>query len=206
MFTHKLLGVIFDLDNTLVSSSLDFDSIRASLGCIRDMDLLDFVDALPEQQKVEANELLIEYELNDCLTTEKLSGTDELLTLLSRVKIPCAIVTRNSREAALLKVHHNNIDIPLLLTREDHKAKPAPDALLYIANLWNIPPKNLLYVGDYLYDIQAAKNADTMSCLVTHGKTASYENLADIVVNELTDLNMLVTQHVNLTNISTNGF
>lgn len=194
MLTHKLLGVIFDLDNTLVTSFLNFEAIRAALNCPQGIDLLDFVDALPQQEKIQAKKVLIDYEIDDALNAKKLIGTDELITLLAELTIPCAIVTRNCKQAALLKVENNNIDIPILLTREDHKAKPAPDALLYLAKLWATPPENLLYVGDYLYDIQAAHNANTMSCLVTHGETVSYSNLANIVVNELTELSDMIKE------------
>lgn len=194
MLTHKLLGVIFDLDNTLVSSTLNFDSIRADLGCPKNTDLLDFVDALPKEQKVDANRLLIKYEMRDAIDTKKLAGTDEILTLLSVLNIPCAIVTRNCRQAALLKIAHHHIDITTLLTREEHKAKPAPDALLHIAKCWDIPPENLLYVGDYLYDLQSANNANTMSCLVTYGKVMSYADLATIEVNDLMALSEVIKQ------------
>ena len=194
MLTHKLLGVIFDLDNTLVSSTLNFDSIRADLGCPKNTDLLDFVDELPKEQKVEANRLLIKYEMRDAIDTKKLAGTDEILTLLSVLNIPCAIVTRNCRQAALLKIAHHHIDITTLLTREEHKAKPAPDALLHIAKCWDIPPENLLYVGDYLYDLQSANNANTMSCLVTYGKVMSYADLATIEVNDLMALSEVIKQ------------
>lgn len=188
LLTHKLLGVIFDLDNTLVSSSLNFEEIRAALDCPKGIDLLTFVDALPQQKKVDANRLLVEYETTDAINSIKLTGTDELLERLSELNIPCAIVTRNCYQAALLKLQSNNIDIPILLTREDYKAKPAPDALLHLARYWETPPENLLYVGDYLYDLQAAKNANTMSCLVTYGETLSYAHLATIEVNDLTQL------------------
>lgn len=194
MLTHKLLGVIFDLDNTLVSSSLNFDKIRSDLGCPKNIDLLDFVDDLPSKQKIDANKLLVKYETIDALNATKLSGTDVLLTLLSELEIPCAIVTRNCRQAALLKIKQNSINIPTLLTREDHKAKPAPDALLHMAKCWDTPPENLLYVGDYLYDIQAAQNANTMSCLVTYGKTMSYADLATIEVNNLSELSGAIKQ------------
>jgi HAD superfamily hydrolase (TIGR01549 family) len=194
LLAQKLLGVIFDLDNTLVSSSLNFEEIRASLGCAKDIDLLDFVDALPTEQQIHANNLLVEFEVSDALNAKKLLGTEQLIALLSELDIPCAIVTRNCRQAALIKMQNNNIAIPLLLTRADHKAKPAPDALLHLAQLWQAPAENLLYVGDYLYDLQAAQNANTMSCLVTHGETPDYANLATIVVNELTELTEVIRQ------------
>jgi HAD superfamily hydrolase (TIGR01549 family) len=177
-----------------VSSSLNFDSIRDNLGCPKNIDLLEFIDALPNYKKINANKVLVEYEINDALNATKLTGTDELLEQLSELDIPCAIVTRNCKQAALLKVKHNNIDIPILLTREEHKAKPAPDGLLHIASVWKTPPENLLYVGDYLYDLQAAQNANTMSCLVTYGKSISYANLATIKVNNLIALSEVIKQ------------
>ncbi len=194
MLTHKLLGVIFDLDNTLVSSSLNFDKIRSDLGCPKDIDLLDFVDTLPQKQKIDAHKLLVKYEMTDAHSATKLAGTDVLLTLLSELEIPCAIVTRNCNQAALLKIQQNSINIPTVLTREDHKAKPAPDALLDVAKKWNTPPENLLYVGDYLYDLQAAQNANTMSCLITYGKKMSYADLATIEVHNLTELSRTIEQ------------
>ena len=194
MLPHKLSGVIFDLDNTLVSSALNFDDIRIALGCPKDIDLLDFVEGLPSDQQIQANELIVKFEINDARNTEKLIGTDQLLALLSRLDIPCAIVTRNCREAALIKIKHNNIAIEQVFTRADHKAKPAPDALLHLAQLWGFPAENLLYVGDYLYDLQAAENAKTLSCLVTHGSEVYYADMATIVVNELTELSEIIAQ------------
>lgn len=192
MLINKLQGVIFDLDNTLVSSSLNFDEIRVALGCPLGSDLLDFVAALPPQEQVEATRVLIEFETIDATNATNLAGTLELLALIAELELPCAIVTRNCREAAVVKLNNNNIDIPILLTREDHKAKPAPDALLHLAECWQTPPENLLYVGDYLYDLQAAQNANTMSCLVTNGTPASYEDLASVVVNDLTELTDMI--------------
>ncbi|TWX64769.1 HAD family hydrolase [Colwellia demingiae] len=205
LLTHKLLGVIFDLDNTLVSSSLNFDCIRESLGCAKEIDLLDFVDSLPENKKIAANKVLVDYEISDALSASKLAGTDELLALLSKLSIPCAIVTRNCKQAALIKLNNNNIDVPILLTREDHKAKPAPDALLHLAQYWNTPPENLLYVGDYLYDLQAAQNANTMSCLVTYAKALSYASLANIVVNDLSELSEAIKQKFSVNNVNVCG-
>lgn len=194
MLKNRLSGVIFDLDNTLVSSSLNFDEIRDSIGCPESIDLLNFVNSLLLDEQHQATQKIIEYEMEDAHSAKKLIGTDQLLSLLSSENIPTAIITRNSKEAAMIKIKNNNINIPLLLTREDHKAKPAPDALLYVAAQWQLSPKNILYVGDYLYDIQAANNANTMSCLITYGENLSFASLADIVVNDLTELHQMIAK------------
>ena len=192
MLTNKLAGIIFDLDNTLVSSSLNFNQIRAALYCPSEINILDHVETLSVEDQVKAHKMLIDYELADAQQSAKMIGTDDLLNFLSRLGIPHAIVTRNCRQAAQQKITNNRIDIPLLITREDHKAKPAPDALLHIAKHWQLSPENILCVGDYVYDLQAAKNAKMLSCLVTNGAVTDYADLASLVVNDLAELKQML--------------
>ncbi|MEW6998729.1 HAD family hydrolase [Colwelliaceae bacterium BS250] len=198
MLTNNLLGVIFDLDNTLVSSSLDFNKIKDSLGCPKEKDILDYVDSLPKEHQIQARLQLFDYEMADAHDARKLAGTDELLALLSSLGIPCAINTRNCQQAALLKLQNNGIEIPLLLTREEHKAKPAPDSVLYVAKYWQQNTNNLLFVGDHLYDLQTAQNANTMSCLLTYGRTLGYASLANLVVKDLTELSGIIAHTFNV--------
>ncbi len=186
-------GVIFDLDNTLVTSSLNFIEIKAALNCPEHIDILEFVASLPLQQQVEANAKIIEYEMADAHSSSLLTGAREILALLTSLKLPCAIVTRNCKEATQVKLAKNDLAIELVLTREEHKAKPAPDALLHIAKLWELSPAKLLYVGDYLYDVQAAQNANMRSCLLTFGEQLSYAHLATLVANDLSELSKALT-------------
>ncbi|QIR15565.1 HAD family hydrolase [Shewanella aestuarii] len=189
MALSNIQGIIFDLDGTLVESSLDFTLIRDQIGCPHDVDLLTFIDDLDcEQQKKQANSIVFEHENRDAQYAKSLTGLDELLSHIDKINLPSAIVTRNSKAATEQKLQQNNIDIALVLTRECYPAKPAPDALLAIAKQWNIPPKHIVYVGDYLYDIQAAKNAGMLACFINHGKPKSYQHLADIIVENLPHL------------------
>jgi HAD superfamily hydrolase (TIGR01549 family) len=194
LLKQPVLGVVFDLDNTLISSSLNFSEIKVAINCPIEVDILKFIDSLNSKQKCEAQRVVYDYEIADAMDAKKLAGTDEVLNLLNRLNIPFAIVTRNNKEAALLKVKNNNIQVPLLLTREDCKAKPAPDALNYLAQYWKILPENLLCVGDYLYDIQMAINANTQSCFVSYGKEVDYANLATFVVHDLNSLRQVISQ------------
>ena len=189
MALSSIQGIIFDLDGTLVESSLDFTLIRDQIGCPHNIDLLTFIDELDcEQQKQHANRIVFEHENQDALNAKSLTGLEDLLNYIAQINLPCAIVTRNSKAASQQKLKQNNIDIALVLTRECYPAKPAPDALLAIAKQWNISPQHIVYVGDYLYDIQAAKNAGMLACFINHGKPKSYQNLADIVVHNLPHL------------------
>ena len=159
-------GVIFDLDGTLVSSELDFSLIKAQIGCPDNEDLLDFIAQLPSPyMREEAMNIVHQHELLDAQHATLLPGVSEAIALLNERNIPMAIVTRNFDKAAALKLKNNPLPISTVLTRSDAPAKPDPSALNAIATLWNISADNLLYVGDYLYDIQAAHNANMRACL-----------------------------------------
>jgi HAD superfamily hydrolase (TIGR01549 family) len=178
-------GVVFDLDNTLVSSSLNFNEIKSAIKCPEEFDILDYIESLSDVEKSKANQLVHQYEMDDANTAKKLAGVDEILSLLERLGIPCAIVTRNNKTAASIKLRNNAIEVPLLLTRENFNAKPAPDALIYVAKQWQVSLDKVLCVGDYLYDIQMANNANTLSCLVSYGHEIDYAHLATFVVDDM---------------------
>ncbi|WP_435237721.1 HAD family hydrolase [Psychromonas sp. PT13] len=188
MLINGIAGVIFDLDKTLVSSSLNFKNIKADVGCPEDSSILDYIDKLPAEQQANVTGKVIEFEIADAQESYQLPGASTLLDLLVTLDIPYAIVTRNCRDAALMKLQKNNISSSLLITREDHLAKPAPDALLHIAAKWKITPEKILCVGDYIYDLEAANNANMHACLVTNGEQVEFEHLANMVVNDLNEL------------------
>jgi HAD superfamily hydrolase (TIGR01509 family) len=192
----QIKGIIFDLDGTLVESSLDFELIRQQIGCPEGIDLLEYVDGLScKTSKANANQLILEHEYQDALNAKPIKGMAELIKTIDAAKLPTAIVTRNSLAASAIKVRQNNIAIGHVLTREDYPAKPAPDALLAIAAQWQIAPQHIIYVGDYLYDIQAANNAGMIACFINHGIECEYQHLADIVIEELSQLQpLLVSQ------------
>ncbi|MBB1439512.1 HAD family hydrolase [Shewanella sp. SG41-4] len=189
-------GIIFDLDGTLVESSLDFSLIRQQIGCPEDIDLLIYVEKLScKVAQSKANQIILEHEYQDAMNAKPIKGMTEIIEAISHANIPTAIVTRNSLAASKMKVKQNNIAIDHVLTREDYPAKPAPDALLAIAAQWQIHPQHIIYVGDYLYDIQAANNAGMIACFINHGIESDYQYLADIVIEELSQLQPLFTKN-----------
>ncbi|MCL1066015.1 HAD family hydrolase [Shewanella olleyana] len=192
----NIKGVIFDLDGTLVESQLNFGEIKQQLNCPFETDVLDFIeDMASKEQQDRAHQIIIEHETSDAMNAKALPHMHALLASLQQFSLPTAIVTRNSKAATATKLSQNNIAMELVLTRECYPAKPAPDALLAIANKWNIPAAELIYVGDYLYDIQAAKNAGMMSVFINHHQHTEYQDQADFIVSDLKELQIaLATQ------------
>lgn len=179
----EIKGFIFDLDGTLLTSTLNFNLIREALGCPRDSDILSFIATLTQQQQVSANQLVCEHEIRDAQSASWIEGAQQLVELLMDKQLPLAIVTRNCRAAAELKMRRNRLNIASLLTREDTPPKPDPSALLTIAKQWQLAPNELAYVGDYLFDVQAANRSGMMSCLYAAQHAPDYAHQADWVFN-----------------------
>lgn len=186
---NQLDGIIFDLDGTLVDASLDFALMREQVGCPEGVDMLKFIDTKPDpDERRRCHALVIEHEMRDAKQSQWLPGAKSLVTKLHNLSRPQAIVTRNCHQASQIKICNNDIPIQTVLSRENYPPKPAPDALLAIAEQWCIDPGRLMYVGDFLYDVQAGNNAGMLSCLITHGKNMAYGDQANHVFASLEEL------------------
>ncbi|WP_404343360.1 HAD family hydrolase [Pseudoalteromonas mariniglutinosa] len=187
-------GVIFDLDGTLVSSELDFTLIKAQVGCPLGRDLLTYIAELPSAyMREEAMNIVYQHELHDAQHASLLPGVADAITYLHKQQVPMAIVTRNFDRAAALKLKNNPLPISTVLTRSDAPPKPDPSALNTIAQLWQLEQSTLIYVGDYLYDIQAAHNANMRACLYAPSDAVpTYASEADFVIHHFSELPKLV--------------
>lgn len=178
---QPIKGVIFDLDGTLVDSILDFAAICAFLGVQHGTDLLEFIKKLPPQARDSALDYIHNQEMLDAHQSTWLPGAQKMMNKLNTASLPTAIVTRNSRAASNIKVQRNEITVDHLISREDAKPKPDPEALLDLCERWGLSPKHCLYVGDYHYDLDAAANAGMRSCLYTgaHTHPSNYQHFSD---------------------------
>ena len=175
----SIQGVIFDLDGTLVDSRLDFTAIRSALACPEGVGVLEYIQLLPESDRRAAEQIVLDHERRGAERAEWIPGARECLQFCARRNLPTAILTRNAREVADLTMSRLGIQVDMLLAREDCPPKPAPDGLLQIAAAWSLSPKRLVYVGDFLYDLQAARRANMISCFYDPALTGLYPDETD---------------------------
>ncbi|MFY8299091.1 HAD family hydrolase [Pseudoalteromonas sp. SS15] len=185
-------GVIFDLDNTLVSSSLNFKHIRAEIGCTEHTDLLTYIEQLPEVEAQAAMDIVLSHEYQDAESAVLMPGVVECLAALAEQNIKMAVVTRNCQHAAQLKLAKTGLKFDIVLTRDDAPAKPDPTALLQVADSWQVNPSQCIYVGDFLFDIQAADNAQMDSCLYIIDVRPDYADRATHTIEHFSQLTKLV--------------
>ena len=191
----RLRAIVFDLDNTLVSSNMDFHWLRTQIGCPQHLDVLNYTSKIAcPVTKATAQQKILNHELEDAQMSHLMPGCKMLLAYIENQSLHTAIITRNCLQAAQTKVTHHQLGISRIISREHYPPKPSPDALIALATEWQISPSELLYVGDHLYDLEAARNAQMPSCLVTHGNQRSCSHFASVIVPHLDDLTRLLEQ------------
>lgn len=179
----KVMG--FDLDGTLVKMRLDFRSIRKDLG-IPEGDTLRYISSLKEPERQRLLKELETREKEAAENAEIAPGAREIIDLCKKNGIKVVVITRNSQEAAALTLEVLNLDVDMILSRENAPPKPSPDALNLVLNHYGIEPYQMAYVGDYLYDVQAGNNAGVKTILLTTQERADeWAPAADFVAIDL---------------------
>ncbi len=122
-----------------------------------------------------------------------LPGAIELLRSLDEHGRPWAIATSSRREQVgasinALKLHRE----PTIVDGSDvDHAKPAPDLLLAAARILDVEPSRSWYVGDAIWDMQAARAAGMAAIGVVSGAATAQELAeagASSTVDDLTAL------------------
>ena len=190
--------VIFDMDGTLTEELLDFDAIRAEIGVTGSGGILEYIATLPPAERQQAQDILHRHEITAAQAATLLPDTAETLLALRNNGIQTALLTRNSPLCArTVLAKHNLLDFwHHISTRDDLPHKPHKDSILRITQKLGVPIRQTLMVGDYLYDVQAARNADCDSALLlTADEFATrppYADLATYCIGSLTELLAIV--------------
>ena len=122
-------------------------------------------------------------------------GIKKLIDYLDKKEIFWGIVTNKSRGLTekLLKFNDLYNQCSVLVCGDDGlKPKPYPDTLLHALKSLGIKCHEALYLGDGYRDIQAAKNANIKSILVTYGYLKEEDKYHDwgasYIINHPVDL------------------
>lgn len=159
-------GVIFDLDGTLADSRLDFVAMRQDLGITAGMPILEWIDAEPNAAaRAKAHATILRHEMAGALSATLMPGASDLLSGLRREGIKTGIFTRNARAVTTLTLERLALSVDVAVAREDGPPKPDPSGLLAICADWGVGCSEVIFVGDYLYDLDAGKRAGIKTIL-----------------------------------------
>lgn len=189
---HAITGWIFDLDGTLTKPVHDFAYIRRELAIPDTADILEYLAILPANEAAWRHQRLDDIERELAHDASASPGACACVQRLSRSGVKLGILTRNSREIALLTLAAIGLadcfSPEHVLGRDDAPPKPHTGGIVQLLNQWNIPAQQAVMVGDYLFDLQAGRAAGTLTVQVGRPDGKQWPNEADLYVATLAAL------------------
>jgi sugar-phosphatase len=201
MLTLNCQAILFDLDGTLIESTLYIERLWQDWGLQHGVTARYMSEVMHGRRAVEivssvAPHLQVEDEVY-ALETEEIvkmegmkpyPGAKELLSALPRGK--WAIATSGSRRVASARLNYAKLPTPdVFITADDVRAgKPAPDAYLLAANGLNVKPSECVVVEDTAAGIQAGKAAGMRTIGIASTRSEESLRQADVVVAQLADI------------------
>ena len=188
-------GIVFDLDGTLIESTIDFELMRDRVfGYLIDMGLgyvlerSDTVAKNMDRVRIEIREtnidlktvetrveaICVEVEMMSVEYTKEVPGAGDSLRALRVMGNPLALLTRGSRNYATqaLRASHLTGLLDTIICRDDHaisEAKPHPEAMRRAAAALNLRPEQCILIGDHLMDLECANSAGSLFVAVLSG-------------------------------------
>ncbi|MFP4354753.1 MAG: HAD family hydrolase [Phycisphaerae bacterium] len=190
---QQFAGVIFDMDGTLVDSQLDFERIRRHLGVEPGQDILAAIEAMEPEQSRRSARWLLETELAAVESADLIPHAAETLRNLRQAGLKIALLTRNVAEAMQLVVKRLGPELfDLTWSRENGPIKPEPDGILAACGQMGIDATASAAVGDFEYDLIAARAAGATAILLARGDRPPFAHRADHVISCLSELPALL--------------
>ncbi|KAG8072912.1 hypothetical protein GUJ93_ZPchr0006g45588 [Zizania palustris] len=160
----SLRGVVFDMDGTLTVPVIDFPAMYrevlggdAAYAAARaagggSVDILHCIESWAPDEQRRAYEVIARFEQEGLDRLQIMPGASELCGFLDTKQIRRGLITRNVKSAVDLFHQRFGMMFSPALSREFRPYKPDPAPLLHICSTWDIPPNEVIMVGDSLKD------------------------------------------------------
>jgi len=180
----ELRGILFDMDGVVVRQRLDFLAIKREIFGDTDGYILERMATLAAAERARAEEILERHETVAALGAEPMDGIREFLAWMQTGGLRSGLVTRNSRKSVGLVLDRLGLHFDAIVTREDAPPKPAPDPVWLACTRMGLGPSEVVFVGDFEFDMLAGRRAGTRTVLLRSGVILSSE-YADLIVDTL---------------------
>lgn len=193
-------AVLFDFDGTLTKpGALNFHLLKETIDCPADIPVLEFIESLPTpHQRKETFSVLERFESDAAANSEPNDSAEELIFYLRSKGLGVGIVTRNSLQSLKRSLQNfENIkvsDFDVIISRNSPvEPKPSGDGILLASQTLNVDVKQVLMVGDYVFDIQAGQIAGCITAFLDYGTVSIPSGIdSDFTVSCLEEINKIV--------------
>jgi HAD superfamily hydrolase (TIGR01509 family) len=189
---------IFDLDGTLTRAQHDFAAIRRELGIAERASILEALEQMPEPERTLKKRRLDDMEEEIAAEARVADGAHALLEHLRGRGHQLGVLTRNSKSNAHIALAATGLDAffapELVLGRGEARPKPDPGGILHLLGAWGCGPTEAVMLGDYVYDLDAGRNAGCMTIHVDALDRFDFGERADLRTLGLAPLHKLLAQ------------
>ncbi len=209
----KVNHISFDLDATLIDSysvmhkawsetmfdlglAVGFDEYKRYIG----LPFSKIMEKLGlERIESEIKVLYFKKTKNYADQINEVQGAHEVLEWCKKNKITTSIITSKPRANSKAIISKKKLNVDYVITEDDLKnGKPFPEPGLKVLEKFNINAKNMLYVGDTIFDLQFAQNLGAHFIHFTNkGKNSLPKNLVNNInsISNLIEIKQIVTRN-----------
>lgn len=151
------------MDGTLTLPIHDFEEIRAALGMPSGVPILEAIVEMPPVEAERTRQQLHDIEMEIAARATPQPGISDVLQRLQESGRQLGILTRNGEEITRVTLEAAGLDSffkwESVIGRDTCLPKPNPDGVHRLLELWDAQREEAVIIGDYLYDIQAGREA-----------------------------------------------
>ena len=221
MGRRSITAVIFDLDGTLIRSSIDFVKMKNMIIAhfrSLEVDSEDFSSStptfeivqkgiellrkkLPEERVSKARrhieQIMTDVEMEQVDSVSVIPGVSETVKLLKEKGIKIGILTRSCREYALRSLEATGLSklVDSVAARDDiDRPKPNPDQVIMLTQKLNAKLEETLMVGDHPIDALCARNSNVrfIGVLTGSSNADAFRKIGCDVIGNVNDLPKLL--------------
>ncbi len=193
-------AVLFDFDGTLTKpGALDFQLLKKTINCPSDTPVLEFIESLPTRsQRDDASAVLARFEKEAAAISKPNPGAQDLVHYLRSKSLAVGIITRNTLSSIKRSLKNfENLDFSafdVVISRETPvRIKPSGDGITLAAGMLNIDAKQMIMVGDYIFDIHAGQKAGCTTVFIDYNPISGAEQVdSDFIVTGFEEIKNIV--------------
>ena len=194
----SIKGVILDWDGVIAETKLDFSPIREKYFGGKRVPLLEAAEHMPEPLRTEYMKDICDEEMRGAAFSVKVPGIDTLISALDARGIEWCIHSRNCLDSIVLAARTIGFALPKrTFSREAAHVKPDCRAMLDAAEMMRVSASECLAVGDYLYELIAARRCG-MRCALVRNDDPECTALADAAFPDIDGLTRAISNGLSI--------
>jgi len=180
------------MDGTLTLAAHNFDNIRDTLQIDAGTPILEAIAEMPPEKAQATRRHLHSIEMEIAYQSKPQPDAAETLAALQQRGFKLGILTRNAEDIAAATLAAAGLSQFFtkeeIIGRDMCAPNPAPAGILHLLSHWQAQPAETAMVGDYLFDLDAGRNASVTTVHFSPDGDFLWPDKTDVTIRSLSEL------------------